>query len=60
MWWIIEEIAKCQNSKNLQDLARNIDEILNGLSLEYLKTLMGSMKNRIESSTTLKEQKIDY
>ena len=60
VWGLMQKAIKRQNPKNLEDFERNIDEIWNGLGVEYLKTLIGSMRNRIESCITRKREKIDY
>ena len=60
VWGLMKKAVERRNPKNLQDLERSIDEIWNGLSVEYLKTLIGSMRNRIVSYITRKGEKIDY
>ena len=56
----MKKAVERQNPKNLRDLERSIDEIWNRLSVEYLKTLIESMRIRIESCITRKGEKIDY
>ena len=49
-----------KNPKNLDELEEIIDEIWNDLTLNYIKTLIRSIKNRIQSCIILKGEKTEY
>ena len=60
VWRLMKKQVEKKRPKSIEDLEEIIKEVWNGLSLDYLKTLIKSMPNRIQKCIEVKGEMTGY
>lgn len=60
VWGLMKREVERQNPRNMIDLEKIIDNVWDGLTIKYFKTLFQSIPRRIQSCIALKGEKTKY